>query len=47
LEVRLDVQRLYALATELKDEVDSTNSGAVLNVSVVKRARQIKDRVKR
>ena len=54
LEVRLDVQRLYALATELKDQVDSTNSGAVLNTSVVKRAqdieklaRQIKDRVKR
>jgi hypothetical protein len=54
LEIRLNVQRLYALATELKDEVDQTDSGAVLSMSAVKRAgdieklaRQIKDRVKR
>jgi len=53
-EVRLQVQRLYALSTELKDEVDRTNSNAVLSLSVVKRAqdieklaRQIKDRARR
>jgi len=54
LEIRLSVQRLYALATELKDEVDRTSSGTVLSMAVVKRAqdieklaRQIKDRSKR
>jgi hypothetical protein len=54
VEVRLNVQRLYALATELKDEVDSSNSGAVLSMTVIKRAqdieklaRQIKDRARR
>jgi hypothetical protein len=53
-EIRMEVQRLYALATELKDEVDRTNPNAVLNLSVVKRAqdieklaKQIKDRAKR
>ena len=53
-EIRLEVQRLYAMATELKDEVDSTNSNAVLNVSVLKRtqeieklAKQIRDRAKK
>jgi len=53
-EIRLEVQRLYALATELKDEVDRTNANMVLSLSVVKRAqdieklaRQIKDRAKR
>jgi hypothetical protein len=53
-EIRLEVQRLYALATELKDEVDRTNANTVLNLSVVKRAqdieklaKQIKDRAKR
>jgi len=53
-EIRLEVQRLYAMATELKDEVDNTNSYAVLNVSVLKRtqeieklAKQIRDRAKK
>ena len=51
---RCIVQRLYAMATELKDEVDRTNSKAVLSLSVVKRAqdmeklaKQIRDRAKR
>lgn len=54
LEIRLEVQRLYAMATELKDEVDKTNSNAVLSLSVMKRAqdieklaKQIRDRAKR
>ena len=53
-EIRLEVQRLYALTTELKDEVDRTDSNVVLSLSVVKRAqdierlaKQIKDRAKR
>jgi hypothetical protein len=54
LEIRLEVQRLYAMATELKDEVDNTNSNAVLNLGVLKRAqeieklaKQIRDRAKK
>jgi hypothetical protein len=40
-EIRLQVQRLYAMATELKDEVDGTNSNTVLNLAVLKRAQEI------
>ena len=54
LEIRLEVQRLFAMATELKDEVDNTNSNAVLNLAVLKRAKeieklakQIRDRAKK
>ena len=53
-EIRLSVQRLYAMVTELKNEVDQTNSNIVLNTSVVKRAqdieklaKQIKDRARK
>jgi hypothetical protein len=53
-EIRLQVQRLYAMATELKDEVDNTNSNTVLNLAVLKRAqeieklaKQIRDRAKK
>jgi hypothetical protein len=53
-EIRLGVQRLYALVTELKSEVDRTNSRVVLNTSVVKHAqdieklaKQIKDRARK
>jgi hypothetical protein len=41
IEIRMQVQRLYAMATELKDEVDRTNSNAVMNVAVLKRAQEI------
>ena len=54
LEIRLQVQRLYAMATELKDEVDNTNYNTVLNLAVLKRAqeieklaKQIRDRAKK
>jgi spore coat polysaccharide biosynthesis protein SpsF (cytidylyltransferase family) len=54
LELRLDVQRLYALSTELKDEVDHANPDATLSLTVLKRtqdieklAKQIRDRAKR
>jgi hypothetical protein len=53
-ELRLSVQRLYTMVTELKEEIDHTNPRMALNVSVVKRARdieklakQIKDRAGR
>jgi hypothetical protein len=53
LELRLDVQRLYALSTELKDEVDH-NPDTTLSLTVLKRtqdieklAKQIRDRAKR
>jgi len=41
LELRMNVQRLYALATELKDDMDHTNSTTVLSVTVLQRARDI------
>jgi hypothetical protein len=41
IEIRLQVQRLYAMATELKDEVDRTNLNTVMNVAVLKRAQEI------
>jgi len=54
LELRLDVQRLYAFSTELKDEVDHANPDATLSLTVLKRtqdieklAKQIRDRAKR
>jgi len=40
-EIRPEVQRLYAMAPELKDEVDRTNANAVLSLPVVKRAQDI------
>jgi len=54
LELRLDVQRLYALSTELKDEVDRSDRNAPVSVSLLKRtqdieklAKQIRERAKR
>jgi hypothetical protein len=54
VEIRMEVQRLFAMATELKDEVDNTNSNTVLNLAVLKRAqeieklaKQIRDRAKK
>jgi hypothetical protein len=53
-EIRRSVERLYALVTDLKKDVDQTNSDMVLNTSLVKRAqeieklaKQIKDRARR
>jgi hypothetical protein len=53
-EIRAGVERLYALVVDLKNEVDRTNSGMVLNTTLVKRAqdieklaKQIKERAKR
>jgi len=53
-EIRLQIQRLYAMATEMKDEADRTDANSVLSVTVLKRAqdieklaKQIRDRAKR
>jgi len=54
LELRMDVQRLYAFSVELKDDVDRTDADTVLSMSVLKRthdieklAKQIRERAKR
>ena len=40
-QIRSDVEKLYSLASELKQELGVTNTTAVLSVSVVKNAKQI------
>ena len=40
-EIRKDVQKLFELASELKDQTDKTNSQLVLSLSFVKAAQQI------
>ena len=40
-EIRTDVTKLYEMVSELKDEVDRTNTNSTLAVSVVKKAQQI------
>lgn len=53
-QIRLEVQQLYALVSELKDEVEKTDPNSVLSVSIVKKAqaveklaKNIKNRAKR
>jgi hypothetical protein len=52
-EIKKEIEKLYELATQLKDEIEKTDSSAVLSVALVKKAeeveklaRQIKDRAK-
>jgi hypothetical protein len=52
-EIKKEIEKLYDLATQLKEEIEKTDSSAVLSVSLVKKAeeveklaRQIKDRAK-
>jgi len=40
-EIRADVQKLFELATELKDGVQKTDASATLSLSTVKTAQQI------
>lgn len=40
-ELRSDVQKLYQLASELKQQIESTDLNSVLSVGVVKKAQQI------
>lgn len=41
VQIRSDVDKLYALVGELKQEVSLTNSSNVLSLSVVKKAKEI------
>jgi hypothetical protein len=52
-DIKKDVEKLYALASELKAEVDKTDATAILSLAMVKKAeeieklaRQIKDHAK-
>jgi hypothetical protein len=52
-EIKLEVQKLYELVGELKDQVDHTDANSTLSISFVKKAqqieklaKQIKDRAK-
>jgi hypothetical protein len=40
-EIRTDVQKLFALASDLKQQVESTDLNSVLSIGVVKKAQQI------
>ena len=40
-QIRSDVEHLYALVSDLRQEVSLTNSANVLSVSVVKKAKEI------
>ena len=53
MEIRSEVQKLYELVSELKEQVEKTDATSTLSVSVVKKAqqieklaKQIKDRAK-
>jgi hypothetical protein len=52
-EIKKEIEKLYDLATQLKEEIEKTDSSAVLSVALVKKAeeveklaRQIKERAK-
>ena len=40
-DIKKKVEKLFQLATELKDEVDKTDSAKVLSIAVVKKAEEI------
>jgi hypothetical protein len=40
-EIRTDVQKLFQLASALKDQVEKTDNGATLSLSVLKTSQQI------
>lgn len=53
-QIRLEVQQLYSMVSELKDEVEKTDPNSVFSVSIVKKAqaieklaKNIKNRAKR
>ena len=53
IEIRAEVQKLYDLVSELKEQVEKTDANSTLSVSLVKKAqqieklaKQIKDRAK-
>jgi hypothetical protein len=46
-DIRDDVQKLFDLASELRDEVAKTDSNSVFSISVVKKAQQIEKLAKK
>jgi hypothetical protein len=46
-DIRDDVQKLFDLATELRDEVAKTDANSVFSISVVKKAQQIEKLAKK
>jgi hypothetical protein len=53
VEIRADIQKLFAMVSELKEQIEKTDANTTLSVSVVKKAqqieklaKQIKDRAK-
>ena len=40
-EIKADVTRLYEMVSELKEQIEKTDSTSILSVSVVKKAQQI------
>jgi hypothetical protein len=40
-QIEQDIQRLYALATDLKKEIDGTDSAAVLSLSLLQKADEV------
>ena len=40
-QIEQDIQRLYALATDLKKQVDGTDSAAVLSVTLLQKADEV------
>ncbi len=40
-QIEQDIQRLYALATDLKKEIDGTDSAAVLSVTLLQKADEV------
>jgi hypothetical protein len=46
-EIKSDIQKLYSLASELKDQSDKTDLNATLSVTVIKRAQEIEKLAKK
>jgi hypothetical protein len=47
LQIHSDVEKLYQMALELKQQVEATDLNAVLSLAVVKKAQQIEKLAKR
>jgi len=41
IEIRTDIAKLYEMVSELKEQIEKTDSTATLSISVVKKAQQI------
>ncbi len=46
-EIKTDIQKLYSLASELKDQSEKTDMNSTLPVTVIKRAQEIEKLAKK